>query len=163
MSHSYRIIYRILGILTSLLAYLFLAVMASLFFSAGFNPEILMPLFISICLVIYSSLSRLFFTMVIVQGKPLRLRLRDWIKANAIVSIIAVGFSFLNILVVLISRDLQNQLLTQLRTMAKTMAANNKEYEGAYNNFTNTTIIELGLFFVFIFGIILTHCIWTLF
>ena len=87
-------LYRIVGILVSLYAYMTLFGSLVALFSAAQGP-ILVFTFIAACLVIYSVLSTMFGRTVLMMQQPIRAGLKDWIKINAYISLAAYACVFL--------------------------------------------------------------------
>lgn len=82
------IFYRILGVLLNFIAFL-LAI--SLLFSlpAIFSsPLNMLSTFMSICIVLYAWFTSRFSRDVLLQKKPVKAKLRDWIRVNGIVALI---------------------------------------------------------------------------
>ncbi|MEP6512750.1 MAG: hypothetical protein ABJA79_02690 [Parafilimonas sp.] len=81
-------IYRILSFILIPPAILF-SIMVLIFIAAAFaNPAMLLPLFMIACIAIYTFTSFNFLMRGIDNGKKLPPSSRDWIKVNAIVSVI---------------------------------------------------------------------------
>ncbi|GAA4304105.1 hypothetical protein [Compostibacter hankyongensis] len=93
--------YRILGIFNNFIAVLFLFGVMVNFGIAGFQPSLLLPLFIAFSILLYTNLSVVFARQVLQARKYLRTRLKDWIRVNAYVTLIYSVFQFLLLLVVL--------------------------------------------------------------
>jgi hypothetical protein len=80
--------YRILGIIDNFIAVLFLFLVLINFAASGFQPSLLLYVFISLAVLIYTNLSAVFARHVMVRKNLLRPKLKDWIKVNAIVTIL---------------------------------------------------------------------------
>lgn len=102
-------IYRIMGIVISFVTSLFLFSSILNFFIVGFQPALLLPLFIMIALTIYASLSNVFGREVILGGRHIRPGIKDYIKVNAYVGLVYGGLQMISLVVLLFSRDLINQ------------------------------------------------------
>ena len=111
MSKGYYIVYRVFGAIMNLLACLTLVFCISLIFEVGLQPDLLAPLFVSACMVIYTTLSRLFFVTVMKNRQPLRRNLKDWIIANAVVSILGLGYVAANPITLIINRSQMQGLI----------------------------------------------------
>lgn len=84
--------YRILGSIDNFIAILFLFAMLVNFATMGFNTMLLLPLFISISILLYTNFAAVFARHVMVKGNFLRYKIKDWIKVNAYVTIIYAIF-----------------------------------------------------------------------
>jgi hypothetical protein len=84
--------YRILGNIDNFIAILFLFAIMVNFAAMGFNLSLLLPVFISFSVLLYTNLSAVFARYVMVKGNFLRYRLKDWIKVNAYVTVIYAAF-----------------------------------------------------------------------
>jgi hypothetical protein len=87
--------YRILGTVDNVIAILFLFALLINFAAMGFNASLLLPVFISLSILLYTNLTAVFARYVMVRGLFLRYRLKDWIKVNAYVTIIYAAFVIL--------------------------------------------------------------------
>lgn len=83
--------YRILGSIDNLIAILLLFSILILFAAMGFNPKLLLPVFMALCMLLYTNLTAVFARYVMVKGNFLRTRLKDWIKVNAMVTLLFAG------------------------------------------------------------------------
>lgn len=92
------IFYRILGSILNCIAIFFLLNTVVGFFAFGFQPMILLMLFIVISILIYSNLSILFGRYVLRDGVMLNIRVKDWLMVNSIVTLIGSGALVLVIL-----------------------------------------------------------------
>jgi hypothetical protein len=112
----------------------------------------LLPSFIALCLVIYSTLSGRFGTLVLMLNQPIRHSLKDWIKVNAFVSIVAYGLTFMASAVLLGRPEVFSQIIKQNPEILK------------QNGVTVTTAQFMAVFklILVISLMILVHCIWTL-
>lgn len=102
--------YRILGFIDNLIAFFFLFATLINFAAMGINPTLLLPLFIAISLLIYTNLSGIFARQVLVQGKPMKASLKDWIKVNGIVTLIYSIVLFIAMSTVLTNQSLIGEL-----------------------------------------------------
>jgi hypothetical protein len=157
MSKGFFILYRVFGAIMNLLSYLTLFLYISLLFEVGLQQELLAPLFVSACMVIYTTLSRLFSLSVLKNGKPMRRTLKDWIIANAVVSVLALGFTMFKILALLTSQSQINALLAPYNAQLSSM------YPGKSTPVMANMVVEAGVILLVILFMALTHCIWTLF
>lgn len=80
--------YRILGSIDNFIAIFFLFVMLLNFAAMGFNTALLLPLFISLSILLYTNFAAVFARHVMVKGNFLRHKIKEWIKVNAYVTII---------------------------------------------------------------------------
>lgn len=80
--------YRILGSIDNFIAIFFLFVMLLNFAAMGFNTALLLPLFISLSILLYTNFAAVFARHVMVKGNFLRYKIKEWIKVNAYVTII---------------------------------------------------------------------------
>lgn len=81
-------VYRLLGIVDTFIAVLFLFVVLINFAAMGFVTSLLLPVFISLSVLLYVNLATVFARYVMVKGNFLRASLKEWIKVNAYVTII---------------------------------------------------------------------------
>jgi hypothetical protein len=108
-------IYRILSFLLVPMAILF-AMGVLLFLSAAFaNPAMLFPLFLIACIVIYSFASLNFLIKGIDGKKNLRKSSKDWIKVNAIVSIVFALLMISQCIVFLMHPEMIQDLVNQTK------------------------------------------------
>lgn len=85
--------------------------------SALANPAALLMVFMFASIAIYSISSYIFLTKGIKQAKPCKASLKDWIKVNAIVSIVFSVLMFICSLVaamVISTPELSNELIKQM-------------------------------------------------
>ncbi len=101
-------LYKVLTIIFLPIAYLFAFIDVLFLMSALANPGALILVFALGCLVLYTILSNRFLKLGIEAEQPLSLKSRDWIKVNAMVSLVLCGLFFLDGISVLIS---SNQIL----------------------------------------------------
>jgi hypothetical protein len=87
--------YRILGNIDNFIAILFLFALLVNFAATGFNMSLLLPVFISFSILLYTNLTAVFARYVMVKGNFLRFKLKEWIKVNAYVTIIYASFVIL--------------------------------------------------------------------
>jgi hypothetical protein len=108
-------IYRVLSFLLVPMAILF-AMGVLLFLSAAFaNPAMLFPLFLIACIVIYSFASLNFLIKGIDGKKNLRKSSKDWIKVNAIVSIVFALLMISQCIVFLMHPEMIQDLVKQTK------------------------------------------------
>ncbi len=98
--HKRYRVYRILGIILNGLALFFLLDILFSFGAVGFQPSMLLVLFIVICMLIYTNLSIVFGRLVLRNGQDIAPKVRDWLRVN---SIICFGGTSLMALVLLVS------------------------------------------------------------
>lgn len=79
--------YRILGMIDTFIAILFLFVVLVNFGVMGFSTSLLLPIFISLSVLLYVNLATVFTRYVMLKGNFLRFKLREWIKVNAYVTL----------------------------------------------------------------------------
>lgn len=80
--------YRILGAVDNFIAIFFLFIMLLNFAAMGLNTMLLLPLFVSISILLYTNFTAVFARHIMVKGNYLRYRIKEWIKVNAYVTII---------------------------------------------------------------------------
>lgn len=102
--------YRILGFIDNLIAFFFLFATLINFAAMGFSPALLLPLFIAVSLLIYTNLSAIFARQVLLQDKPMKASLKDWIKVNGIVTLIYAIVLFIAMSAVLANPSLIGEL-----------------------------------------------------
>ncbi|HEX5152026.1 MAG TPA: hypothetical protein VFW07_11300 [Parafilimonas sp.] len=111
-------IYRILSFLLVPMAILF-AMGVLPFLSAAFaNPAMLFPLFLIACIVIYSFASLNFLIKGIDGKRNLRRSSKDWIKVNAIVSIVFALLIMIECVVFLMYPEMMQRLVNQTKQIA---------------------------------------------
>ncbi len=93
--------YRILGFIDNFLAIFFLFVVLMSFLASGLQPSLLLYLFVFLCILIYTNLTAVFARHVMARGQYLRARLKDWIKVNAIVTLLFSGIMIAALIYVL--------------------------------------------------------------
>jgi hypothetical protein len=148
MKRGLLILYRSMGILISLIAYMMLFFVLSAFFEIGLQGLVLIPLFIAACLVIYSVLTGMFSRMVLMLQQPIRYSLKDWIKVNAYVSVIYTGLSMIASAVLLGNQSLLKTIYQQQVGAASAIT------EAQLRSFLTANLIITSIIFI--------HCIWTL-
>lgn len=102
--------YRILGYINNFIAIFFLFVTLMSFAVTGFNPSLLLYLFIFLSILIYTNLTAVFARHVMVKGHNLRSRLKDWIKVNAIVALLFGVFTLVAIVYMLVDQTFIQQI-----------------------------------------------------
>lgn len=90
--------YRLLGSIDNFIAIFFLFVMLLNFATMGFNTMLLLPLFVSVSILLYTNFAAVFARHVMVKGNFMRYKIKEWIKVNAYVTIIYAGLVMLVIL-----------------------------------------------------------------
>ena len=81
------------------------------------NPILLIVSFIMACVPLYIFCSSYFFFFGIMKAKPCKPSLKEWIKANAYVSIFFIGIMFLcslSVLMILNSPELLKEVFKQI-------------------------------------------------
>lgn len=150
MRKNLVLIYRIAGIIVSLVAYLVFFFALAIFFQVGFQGEVAIGVFMSGSMVIYSLLTGIFGRMVLLQGLSIRHSLRDWINVNAYVTLIFMGLCLYRIVRIAINpsplKDLFDKLSTQMQVPAGT--------------FEQALVMMKGVSVICI--IALVHSLWTL-
>lgn len=91
------LLYRILGFINNFMAVFFLFVTMMSVVTMGLQSTVLLYLFIFVAILIYTNLSTVFVRHVMIRGKYLRKKLKDWIKVNAIVALLFGGFMIISI------------------------------------------------------------------
>jgi hypothetical protein len=167
MSNNQRIIFRIAGFLLSFMGYMLLITAFGLVFGVEVSGITLGILFLSACVVIYSTLSRFFFQVVIVNDRPMKYSLKDWIKINAYITSAWLAIATLGGIAVLAMPSLLAVLAMPSllnKSVSDMLAAAAAQPGGA----TVTAAQGRSLFRVSdIISLILSvsglvHCIWTL-
>lgn len=118
----YRVLTLILlpvGVLFGLFALMMLMVALS-------NPPMLLPVFAVACVSIYIFTSFKFLNKGVLQGRQCKASLRDWIKVNAIVSVIFSAMLLINVSAMISNPELLNQALDQSIAMQGGTAAISK-------------------------------------
>ena len=151
MKNGYYFLYRLLGILVNMYAYVILLIFVMTLFSGG-PGWIMIGVFLCVCLVIYSTLSGRFGILVLMLKKPIRFALKEWINVNAYISIVVYG-----ILLLCFTFTLTH--LGQVVDSQKQIAA--RLPEGSMT-FTKTQIMAAAELWGVISLMVVGHCIWTL-
>jgi hypothetical protein len=152
MKNGYYVLYRLLGILVNMYAYIILFIFIMGLFYGASSWIITIGVFISVCLVIYSTLSGRFGTLVLMLKRPIRFSLKEWITVNAYISITVYSLLLLSIVLLLsnwgqfVTVAKQHPELTTKNGMTMTMA----QYMAVFE------------FFLAISLMVVAHCIWTL-
>lgn len=111
-------IYRIFSFLLLPIAILFFIIFF-LFLRAAFsNPAMLFPLFLLACIVIYTFLSMYFLISGIDGKKFLGRSSKDWLKVNAIVSILFALLMISQCVLLLIRPEILSEIVAQARENA---------------------------------------------
>lgn len=153
MNKGWLIVYRIVGILISFYAYMFLFSCLGALFSGAQVPYLLILVFIAACLVIYSVLSNMFGRLVLAMKQPIRASLKDWIKINAMVSVVVYGLLLFCMLMLVTASGLVEQSLRQhpeMLQIAPTVTLTTTQFWAFIKGFLILCLLISG------------HCIWTL-
>ncbi len=105
------IFYRVLGFVDNFLAIFFLFVVLMSFLASGLQPALLLYLFVFLAVLIYTNLTSVFARHVMARGNFLRVRLKDWIKVNAIVTLLFSGIMIVALLYVLPNEQFFDKLV----------------------------------------------------
>src|SRR5262249_20239682 len=89
------------------------------------NPLVLIVVFVYFAVVAYTFTSFIFFLKGLQNGKALNPSLKDWIKANAFVTLLFAGFAVLSALVYFGSPDAQKQAADNFDKLKDTMGGLN--------------------------------------
>lgn len=88
------IVYRLLTIIINIFS-AFVALMVLIMLPMAIaSPALLLPVFMLVCIVLYSWYSNRFRQQVLIKQQMVKKSLKDWVKVNGYVSLV---FSFLNI------------------------------------------------------------------
>jgi len=98
--------YRILGIILNGIALFFLLDILFSFGALGFQPSMLLVLFVVICMLIYTNLSIVFGRLVLRNGLDIAPKVRDWLRVNSIICFAGTSLMALVLLVSLLSPKL---------------------------------------------------------
>ncbi len=138
------VLYRIFGIIVNIAA-VFLAI--SLVMSLRVllsSPLNMLSAFMLFAIVLYAWFSNKFYMLVLVKQKPVKRKLRDWIRVNGIVSLIYSLFIILGMAAFISNPDL---ILEQMKDMGVTVPAAG---------------LKTLLYVLLVFGIVLfVHVTWT--
>jgi hypothetical protein len=110
---AFNALYRIIGIVVSLFSYLLIFASLSALLTIGPQTMVLLGLFISASMVIYSVLSNRFARSVLVLAQPLRYALKDWIKVNDYVTLVFCAISLASSLSVVVNPSQIQTILNQ--------------------------------------------------
>ncbi|MHB1922397.1 MAG: hypothetical protein ACYCOO_09195 [Chitinophagaceae bacterium] len=108
-------VYRILGVLNNLIAILFLFSVIANISVMGFFSSILVPLFLSVCLLIYTNLTMVFAKRVLAGHQSLKVKWMDWIRVNAYVTIGYAAILLLSMSTFLFNQQLSMKVMQMLR------------------------------------------------
>jgi hypothetical protein len=155
MSNNQRIIFRIAGFLLSFMGYMLLITAFGLVFGVEVSGITLGILFLSACVVIYSTF---FFQVVIVNDRPMKYSLKDWIKINAYITSAWLAIATLGGIAVLAMPSLLDKSVSDMLAAAAAQpgGATVTAAQGR-SLFRVSDIISLILS---VSGLV--HCIWTL-
>ena len=130
---------------------------AAALLNIGLDPELMLSLAISACMVIYSVLSRLFTVSVFRTQRPLRPSLKDWINVNAIAVTAGMAYSLYSLWAKILDPVLVKKLLDALN------AQMNEAYGGKAAPATAGMLDSVAVFFSALLLGAIAHCVWTLF
>jgi hypothetical protein len=151
--------YRFLGTFVALMAYMGFFSFIVRLFGGPLRSRLMLYIFVSGCMVIYSILSRLFSQVVLKEGKPLRKSLMEWIIANATVVIAGLAYAIYVTQAKLTSPAFARPILENFN---KSLAE--KHLSNAYPpEFGHTMLVVSVMFVCTIIGIGIIHAVWTLF
>jgi len=135
--------YRLLGIIDTFIAVLFLFVVLINFAVMGFSTSLLLPVFISLSVLLYVNLATVFARYVMVKGGYIRYRLKDWIKVNAYVTL-----TYAILVIILISWKLNDaHFLKEVSTAV---------------NVPVSLLVNVCIFFVVCMALLALHVLLTL-
>ncbi len=98
-------LYKVLSYILIVIAFI-IGFFDVLFLMASFlNPSLLLYVFVLLCFVIYTFSSYKFYNLCILKPQEIKKSLKDWIKANAIVSLIFCSLMCLNGITILLSNN----------------------------------------------------------
>ena len=155
MSKGQYITYRIIGAVMTLLAYFFFFMALAVAFNLGFHADLLLGLFVSGCMVIYTNLSRLFVHIVVKEQRPIRRTLKDWIIVNALVVIGGLGYDIFRMWLQALNKALSEETLGILNKAAADAGS-------VAGPITHDMLVEISVFLSVIIGIGIVHAVWTL-
>lgn len=112
------IVYRILSFLLLPIAVLFSISCLLLITTAFANPTMLLPLFIIVCVVIYSFASLNFLLKGIDRQKFLGKSAKDWLRVNAIVSAIFAVLMISQCTIVIMHPEMLHSIIAQAKLNA---------------------------------------------
>jgi hypothetical protein len=150
MSKTLVTVYRIIGIFVSLFSYLLLFLFLVAFFQVGVQGMMLLGLFLTACMVLYSVLSGMFARLVLIMGQPMRYSLKDWIKVNTIVSLIFSCLAVISISSALASPAQINLIIQQYPP------------EMRPNEAMKSELLSVLKGILVICALTAVHCVWTL-
>lgn len=84
MNKGWYTTHRVVGSIMNVIGYFCLFMSVALIFEMGIDKNLILYLFVAVCMVIYCVLSRLMLHVVIREQKPMRRSLKDWIIVNAL-------------------------------------------------------------------------------
>ena len=124
-------IYRLLSFLLAPIAVLFSISALLLIGTALSNPAMLFPLFLIICIAIYSFASLHFLIKGIDGSKYLGKSSKDWLKVNAYACIIFILIIISEFVVFMLHPEILQQIITQAKQNADTsLTINENDFQG---------------------------------
>jgi hypothetical protein len=112
-----HILYKSVSFILLPVAALLAALDMMMLFTALANPPMLLPVFMMACVSIYIFTSFSFLNKGIIGGRPCKPVLKDWIKVNAYVAIIAAILMLVNVSIALNNPALLSQPIDQVLAM----------------------------------------------
>ncbi|HYJ64853.1 MAG TPA: hypothetical protein VEV62_13990 [Parafilimonas sp.] len=122
------IIYRLLSFLLAPIAVLFSISALLLIGTALSNPAMLFPLFLIICIAIYSFASLHFLIKGIDGSKYLGKSSKDWLKVNAYACIIFILIIISEFIVFIMHPEMLQQIIAQAKQSNSGLNLNEKEF-----------------------------------
>ena len=123
------IIYRLLSFLLAPIAVLFSISALLLIGTALSNPAMLFPLFLIICIAIYSFASLHFLIKGIDGRKYLGKSSKDWLKVNAYACIIFALIIISEFFVFMLHPEILKQIITQAKNADASLALNQNDFQ----------------------------------
>lgn len=157
MSKGWYTTHRVIGSIMNVIGYFCLFMTVALIFELGIDKNLLLYLFVAVCMVIYCVLSRMMLHVVIREQKPMRRPLKDWIIVNAFGMI--AGFVYL-----IVQNFVQLSDKAYVRyTLDRSNEFTQKMLGSAAPPATYGALVNAAVFQSCIICIGIAHAVWTLF
>ena len=144
------VLYRLLTFILLPLAGLIALNLVGILPAAFANPMLLIIVFLMFTIIAYTFASFIFLTRGLVNKKPLKPSLKDWVKINAYISIACAVYCILSIIVYYSSRDAQKMMTDNLPKMQAAMGISGKNAmdTATFMRMVNGTMALFGGYFV---------------
>lgn len=146
------ILYRVLGFIINVFA-LFIAMALVFIIPASLTvPPLWLPVFMFVAIVLYTWFSQKFQRLVLIQQKPVRASLRDWIRVNGFVTIVSCILNISPIIALL------RNPAAYIAAMKAALTQLGPQYE---QSFKPESLTSVAIVMVVYLLILLVHVLWT--